>query len=53
MAQGRNTWRYERPRVQDYGTVLQMTAAQGLFGSEDGGSKMLPNHHNPSAPAPP
>jgi hypothetical protein len=44
---------YTAPVITDYGDLLQITAATGFFGTEDGGTKMLPNHHNPSGPAGP
>jgi hypothetical protein len=42
--------KYEAPVVVDYGDLLELTAAVGLFGTEDGGTKILPNHHNTSPP---
>jgi hypothetical protein len=47
--------RYEKPEVVDYGTLQDVTAALGLFGQEDGGSKIQPFHHvpTPSTPAGP
>ncbi|MEX2196015.1 MAG: hypothetical protein WD844_12080 [Thermoleophilaceae bacterium] len=45
--------KYEEPTVADYGDLLDLTAATGLFGSEDGGTKILPNHHNTTPPATP
>lgn len=44
---------YEEPRVVDYGDLLEITAATGLFGTEDGGTKVLPFHHNTTPPASP
>jgi hypothetical protein len=44
---------YEAPEVVDYGDLLELTAAVGLFGTEDGGSKILPTHHNVTPPASP
>lgn len=38
---------YQAPAVRDYGTVVEMTEALGISGSEDGMSKMVPIHHNP------
>ena len=43
--------KYETPVVIDYGTLVEITAATGLFGSEDGATTLIPFHHNPSAPA--
>jgi hypothetical protein len=43
---------YETPEIRDYGTVIQMTQALGINGTEDGGSKMLPLHHFPTPSAP-
>lgn len=49
------TGTYRPPEVRDYGSLIDLTAAQGLFGAEDGGSKLDPFHHvpAPSAPAQP
>lgn len=44
---------YEEPAVVDYGDLLDLTAATGLFGTEDGGSKVLPNHHGTTPPQAP
>lgn len=41
---------YQTPEVVDYGDLLELTAAAGLFGSEDGGTKILPFHHNTTPP---
>lgn len=41
---------YEEPIVVDYGDLLDLTAAVGLFGTEDGGTKILPTHHNLTPP---
>ncbi len=45
---------YTTPTIKDYGTVAELTAAAGLFGTEDGASKLLPMHHGldplPSSP---
>lgn len=41
---------YETPVVVDYGDLLELTAFTGLFGTEDGASKAIPFHHNPSPP---
>lgn len=41
---------YEAPVVVDYGDLLELTAATGLFGTEDGGTKILPTHHNTTPP---
>jgi hypothetical protein len=41
---------YEKPAVMDYGELLELTAALGFFGSEDGGSKDQPNHHGTTLP---
>ncbi len=54
MTQGRIGRRYERPRMRDFGTVLDMTAATAITGTtEDAMNKMIPIHHNPPASAPP
>ena len=44
---------YEEPTVVDYGDLLDLTAATGLFGTEDGASKVIPFHHGATAPASP
>lgn len=44
---------YETPVIKDHGTLSELTLATGLFGTEDGASKAIPIHHNPSAPAQP
>jgi hypothetical protein len=41
---------YEAPTVEDYGDLLELTAAQGFTGVEDGGSKLLIHHSPPTAP---
>lgn len=41
---------YEPPVVVDYGDLLEITAATGLFGTEDGGTKVLPFHHGATPP---
>ncbi len=33
---------YEAPKVTDYGTLLELTAAANNFGNEDGGTKGVP-----------
>ena len=43
---------YEAPTVEDLGDLPTLTQAMGLFGTEDGASKLVPIHHNPSAPSP-
>lgn len=43
--------RYEAPRLRDYGTIVELTQAQGFTNEEDGGSKLLIHHVGPSAPA--
>jgi hypothetical protein len=40
---------YVRPEVADHGCLIDITAALGINGSEDGASKMLPLHHNPTS----
>jgi hypothetical protein len=45
--------RYQKPVLVDYGTLQQVTAATGFTGAEDGGSKLLIHHVQPSAPAGP
>ena len=37
---------YERPEVSDYGDLEELTAATSVFGTEDGGSKNVENHHS-------
>ena len=44
---------YEEPTVVDYGSLTDMTEAQGFINEEDGGSKLLIHHIGPSAPAQP
>jgi hypothetical protein len=41
---------YEAPEVEDYGPLEDVTRATGLFGAEDGATKAIPFHHNPSTP---
>lgn len=41
---------YERPEIVDFGTLTDLTDAQGLTGPEDGGSKALIHHSAPSTP---
>ncbi len=45
--------KYEPPVIVDYGDLEEITTAVGLFGTEDGGSKLFPTHHNVSDPAGP
>jgi hypothetical protein len=40
---------YVTPSVRDYGSLRDMTMALGLFGTEDGASKLIPFHHNPTS----
>ena len=42
---------YERATVRDYGSLVDLTRAISINGTEDGGSKVVPFHH--SAPAQP
>lgn len=45
---------YETPKVEDLGTLPDLTLAVGLTGLEDGMSKLVPFHHDaPSAPVGP
>jgi hypothetical protein len=44
---------YETPVIKDHGTLAQLTLFTGLFGTEDGASKAIPFHHNPSSPGTP
>jgi hypothetical protein len=44
---------YHTPEITDHGTLAELTLATGLFGTEDGATKAIPLHHNPSAPAAP
>jgi hypothetical protein len=44
---------FEVPVVEDYGTLLELTQAQGFVGPEDGGSKLLIHHVGPSTPTTP
>ncbi|MGH2951270.1 MAG: lasso RiPP family leader peptide-containing protein [Solirubrobacterales bacterium] len=39
---------YEAPTVRDYGDLVELTAATGFTGPEDGGSKLLIHHSAPS-----
>jgi hypothetical protein len=41
--------KYTKPAVRDYGTLVEITQFMGLFGTEDGASKAIPNHHEPSS----
>jgi hypothetical protein len=40
---------YEAPEVRDYGDLLQLTAASGTFGNEDGTGKVVSVHADPLA----
>ena len=44
---------YTPPELRDYGSVVELTTATGFFGTEDGGTKTIPNHHNSSGPSGP
>ena len=44
---------YTTPELRDYGSLAELTRFQGFFGTEDGASKAIPLHHNPSAPCQP
>jgi hypothetical protein len=44
---------YEKPQVNDYGDLLELTAAQGFVNAEDGGSKLLIHHLDPINPSQP
>ena len=48
MGDSRET--YELPVIEDYGDLVELTAASGLTGTEDGGSKLLIHHTAPSGP---
>jgi hypothetical protein len=41
---------YELPVVEDYGDLLELTAASGFTGPEDGGNKLSIHHTAPSSP---
>ena len=43
---------YVCPEVVDLGDLLELTQATGLFGAEDGASKLIPMHHVPTPTAP-
>jgi hypothetical protein len=43
---------YARPEVADHGTLLDLTEALGINGTEDGASKVIPFHHNPTPSVP-
>ena len=42
--------RYDRPKVSDYGSLAQVTAATGFSGNEDGGAKQAVHHTGPFRP---
>jgi hypothetical protein len=44
---------YTTPAIADYGTMRDLTLATGFFGSEDGATKMIPNHHDANPPSVP
>ncbi|MEX2196016.1 MAG: hypothetical protein WD844_12085 [Thermoleophilaceae bacterium] len=41
---------YELPVVKDYGDIVELTAASGFSGPEDGGNKLAIHHSAPAAP---
>lgn len=41
---------YESPIVRDYGDLVELTAASGFAGPEDGGSKLSIHHTAPASP---
>jgi hypothetical protein len=41
---------YEAPTVNDYGSLLEITAASGFSGPEDGGNKLSIHHTQPASP---
>jgi hypothetical protein len=41
---------YEAPQVEDYGDLLELTAASGFSGAEDGGLKIDILVHQTSLP---
>lgn len=41
---------FAAPTVTDYGTLVDITAAAGFVNQEDGGSKLLIHHVEPSTP---
>jgi hypothetical protein len=43
---------YEVARVTDYGSLIDLTSATGLFGAEDMANKLVPMHHVPVPSAP-
>lgn len=48
MSDSRET--YEAPMVTDYGDILDLTAASGFSGPEDGGNKLAIHHTAPASP---
>ena len=44
---------YTAPVITDYGDLLELTRASGFTNQEDGGSKLLIHHVEPSAPTGP
>lgn len=41
---------YEAPTVKDYGDLVEITAASGFGGPEDGGAKLAIHHTAPASP---
>ena len=41
---------YEPPVVRDYGDLVELTAASGFAGPEDGGIKLSIHHTAPASP---
>lgn len=41
---------YEAPVVLDYGDLVELTAASGFAGPEDGGNKLAIHHTAPASP---
>lgn len=48
MSEMRET--YELPIVRDYGDLVELTAASGFSGPEDGGNKLSIHHTAPASP---
>jgi hypothetical protein len=43
------TMSYESPEIRDYGDLLEITAASGILGSEDGAGKVVSGGVDPIA----
>ncbi len=50
--EGHDVGDYVAPELTDYGSLGALTLASGLFGTEDGASKLVPFHHVPTPSAP-